>query len=144
MRRAFIIHVSTELVTDSFKTITEKMSTLINEFPRSSHLQGQNARLHYIYQSKVAVVYIVVECATYTVVEYPLAAKLFNSLYETNPFMLDFVEDYANILHVLQDVPKLSYLAQRCSSIDRYRPESCIVIGMPVFTKLQAVDSKSH
>ena len=36
---------------------------------------------------------------------------------------------YSNVLYVRGEKAKLSYLAHRVAKTDRYRPESCCVIG---------------
>ena len=39
------------------------------------------------------------------------------------------VDTYSNILYVKESKRALSALAHKCVSIDKYRPESCCVIG---------------
>jgi anaphase-promoting complex subunit 8 len=39
------------------------------------------------------------------------------------------LDHYSNILYVMNLRPKLSFLAHLCSSIDKFRPETCVVIG---------------
>ncbi|PSR80577.1 tetratricopeptide [Coniella lustricola] len=57
------------------------------------------------------------------------AAAEFNHLLSLHPHRLDQLDIYSNILYVLNERPKLAFLAHLCSSVDKFRPESCVVIG---------------
>jgi anaphase-promoting complex subunit 8 len=46
-----------------------------------------------------------------------------------HPHRLESLDHYSNILYVMSLRPKLSFLAHLCSSIDKFRPETCVVIG---------------
>jgi len=57
------------------------------------------------------------------------AEQEFNKVLALHPQRLDSLDHYSNILYVLNRRPKLAFLAHLCSSIDKFRPESCVVIG---------------
>ncbi|SPQ21634.1 89fcb425-6c4b-4d2b-9d60-b63cbb50a124 [Thermothielavioides terrestris] len=57
------------------------------------------------------------------------AEQEFNNILALHPHRLDALDHYSNILYVLNRRPKLAFLAHLCSSIDKFRPESCVVIG---------------
>ncbi|CCC08930.1 putative CDC23 protein [Sordaria macrospora k-hell] len=57
------------------------------------------------------------------------AEQNFSNLLALHPHRLDSLDHYSNILYVLNMRPKLAFLAHLCSSIDKFRPESCVVIG---------------
>lgn len=57
------------------------------------------------------------------------AATEFSHLLALHPHRLDHLDVYSNILYVLNERPKLAFLAHLCSSVDKFRPESCVVIG---------------
>ncbi len=57
------------------------------------------------------------------------AEQDFNRVLALHPQRLDSLDHYSNILYVLNRRPKLAFLAHLCSSIDKFRPESCVVIG---------------
>ncbi|KAJ0116258.1 hypothetical protein J7T55_005204 [Diaporthe amygdali] len=57
------------------------------------------------------------------------ASTRFSHLLSLHPHRLDSLDIYSNILYVLNERPKLAFLAHLCSSIDKFRPESCVVIG---------------
>lgn len=47
----------------------------------------------------------------------------------SDPYRLDAMDHYSNVLYVLENRPKLAFLAQLCSQTDRFRPETCCVVG---------------
>lgn len=53
----------------------------------------------------------------------------FSHLLAQNPHRLESLDHYSNILYVMNSRPKLSFLAHLCDSVDKFRPESCVVIG---------------
>jgi anaphase-promoting complex subunit 8 len=57
------------------------------------------------------------------------AEQEFNKILALHPHRLDALDHYSNILYVLNRRPKLAFLAHLCSNIDKFRPESCVVIG---------------
>ena len=57
------------------------------------------------------------------------AEQHFSRLLSLHPHRLDSLDHYSNILYVLNLRPKLAFLAHICSSVDKFRPESCVVIG---------------
>lgn len=57
------------------------------------------------------------------------AEALFDQLSLQDPYALDFMDVYSNVLYVKENASKLSMLAQQCNAIDPYRSETCAVIG---------------
>jgi anaphase-promoting complex subunit 8 len=57
------------------------------------------------------------------------AEQEFNKVLALHPQRLDSLDHYSNILYVLNRRPKLAFLAHLCSNIDKFRPESCVVVG---------------
>ena len=53
----------------------------------------------------------------------------FEALLKHDPYRLDQVDTYSNILYVKESKRALSSLAHACVAIDKYRPETCCVIG---------------
>lgn len=47
----------------------------------------------------------------------------------SDPRHLDFVDHYSNVLHTLASRERLAFVALLCSAVDRYRPETCCVVG---------------
>ena len=84
---------------------------LLAHFPSSSYVQCQLA------------------VARYNLREFDEAQAGFESILRRDPFRLDQVDTYSNILYVKESKRALSSLAHSCVSIDKYRPEACCVIG---------------
>ena len=54
----------------------------------------------------------------------------FEQLRNLDPHRVEHMDIYSNILFVHDDKARLSTLAHECIKIDKYRPETCCVIGM--------------
>ncbi|KAF2153435.1 TPR-like protein [Myriangium duriaei CBS 260.36] len=107
----FQVYCSQELY-QSTDTLHDTITQLTRFFPTSAFLSTQRA------------------LAFYHAKEYDSAASIFSSLLSTNPYRLDSMDVYSNILYVMDSArPKLSYLASLASATDRFRPETCCIIG---------------
>ncbi|CAH0005108.1 unnamed protein product [Clonostachys byssicola] len=106
----FHLHTSLELYQQS-SGLASSLEQLLSIFPTSSFLLTCNALLAYHSKDLMA------------------AEQHFGRLLSLHPHRLDSLDHYSNILYVLNLRPKLAFLAHICSSIDRFRPESCVVIG---------------
>jgi anaphase-promoting complex subunit 8 len=105
-------HAAIDLSTtsDSHNTYTS-LQSLLKIFPTSTFLQTELALLHY--HSK----------------DFDSAATLFQEILTSHPHRLDALDHYSNILYVMSDRPKLSFLAHLATSTDKFRPETCCVVG---------------
>lgn len=65
----------------------------------------------------------------YQLREYDIAKDTFKELLEKDPHRLDIVDMYSNVLYVKEDKAALNYLAHHTIEIDKYRPETCCVVG---------------
>ncbi|KAH0432831.1 tetratricopeptide [Colletotrichum camelliae] len=106
----FHLHTSLELYQQS-PELANSLDQLLNIFPTSSFLLTCNALLSYHAKDLVA------------------AEQHFSRLLSLHPHRLDSLDHYSNILYVMNMRPKLAFLAHLCSSIDKFRPESCVVVG---------------
>ena len=106
----FHIHANLELYQQS-PNLTQSLSRLLSIFPTSSFLLTCNALLSYHSKDLMA------------------AEQHFSQMLSLHPHRLDSLDHYSNILYVLNLRPKLAFLAHLCSSVDKFRPESCVVIG---------------
>lgn len=106
----FHIHTSLELYQPTNELATA-LEQLLGIFPESPFLLTCAALL------------------SYHTKELKDAATRFSHLLSLHPHRLDSLDIYSNILYVLNERPKLAFLAHLCSSIDKFRPESCVVIG---------------
>eukprot|EP00727_Mastigamoeba_balamuthi_P009229 m51a1_g4929 hypothetical protein (555) ;mRNA; r:261402-263638 len=89
----------------------DQYSKLLEAFPGSSHFQGQLALV----------------CNNMRDTE--TADRLLTALHEREPTRLEHMDTYSNVLYVLEDVHRLAKLAHDVCAVDRFRPETCIVVG---------------
>ncbi|KAL8651752.1 MAG: hypothetical protein Q9226_004567 [Calogaya cf. arnoldii] len=92
---------------DTHSAITE----LLKAFPTSHYLHTQRALLHY--HSK----------------DYEESESIFSSIIHSSPHRLDSLDHYSNVLYVMHSRPKLAFLAQLATATDKFRPETCCIIG---------------
>ena len=57
------------------------------------------------------------------------AVECFKELTTEDPFRLDNLDTYSNVLYVKDQRVELAHLAHHTVQIDKYRPETCCVIG---------------
>lgn len=55
--------------------------------------------------------------------------ELFEDLISHDHYDLDGMDTYSNILYMKENFAKLSHLAHKAVMVDKYRPETCCVIG---------------
>ncbi|XP_058084828.1 anaphase-promoting complex subunit 8 [Magnolia sinica] len=75
--------------------------------------------------------YIQAQIATaqYSLRELDEAELLFEELLRNDPYRVDSMDIYSNVLYAKECFSALSYLAHRVFLTDKYRPESCCIIG---------------
>lgn len=54
---------------------------------------------------------------------------MFQTLQEVDPYRLDNLDILSNLLFVKEQKTEMAELAHRAIEIDKYRPETCCVIG---------------
>ncbi|KAL3795060.1 hypothetical protein HJC23_006381 [Cyclotella cryptica] len=67
--------------------------------------------------------------AYYDVRDYDSAHEHFLSLSEREPYRLDHMDAFSNVLYVKDQKVALSHLAHRSVTVDKFRPETCIIVG---------------
>ncbi|KAM3083479.1 Anaphase-promoting complex subunit 8 [Clarireedia jacksonii] len=109
---SFIFHLHTSLeLYQSTPSLSNSLSQLLSIFPTNPFLLTCLALL------------------SYHTKDFVTADAHFSNLLALHPHRLDSLDHYSNILYVMNLRPKLSFLAHLCSSVDKFRPESCVVIG---------------
>ncbi|ETN44732.1 uncharacterized protein HMPREF1541_10402 [Cyphellophora europaea CBS 101466] len=105
-------HANVDLfsTTDASATINS-LNTLLSIFPDSTFLLTQLALCHY--HGK----------------DFETSASVFQEILTSHPHRLDALDHYSNILYVMEDRPKLAFLAHLATSVDKFRPETCCVVG---------------
>jgi anaphase-promoting complex subunit 8 len=109
---AFVFHVfaSQELYA-AHDQVHASLAQLLAIFPASAFLHTQRALLHY--HNK----------------DFDDAERIFSDLLVADPHRLDHLDNYSNILYVMGMRPKLAFLAQLATATDKFRPETCCVVG---------------
>ncbi|KAI1746004.1 TPR-like protein [Xylaria scruposa] len=109
---SFMFHIYTSLeLYQHDANLANSLDQLLRIFPSSSFLMTCHALLSYHAKDLVA------------------AEQNFSRLLSVHPYRLDSLDHYSNILYVMNSRPKLAFLAHVCSNVDKFRPESCVVIG---------------
>jgi len=106
----FHIHASQEMYATSDE-IHGSLTQILGIFPASAFLKTQRALLHY--HNK----------------DFDDAEQIFSDLLISDPHRIDQLDNYSNILYVMGMRPKLAFLAQLATSTDKFRPETCCVVG---------------
>ena len=110
MSYIFHVHASQELYQSSQEVQTE-LAHLENIFPSSAFLKTQRALL--CYHSK----------------DFEEAEGIFSNILITDPYRLDFLDHYSNILYVMGLKSKLGFVAQLATATEKFRPETCCAVG---------------
>ncbi|KAF2204430.1 anaphase-promoting complex subunit CDC23 [Delitschia confertaspora ATCC 74209] len=110
MTYIFHIYTSQELY-QSTEQIHNQLNQVLGIFPTSTFLKTQRALLYY--HTK----------------DFDEAECIFSNLLITDPHRIDSLDNYSNILYVMGMRPKLAFLAQLATTTDKFRPETCCVVG---------------
>ena len=84
---------------------------VVRLFPASNYLRAQTA------------------LAFYNLRDFDRAQSHFLELCKNDPFRLEQMDIFSNILYVKESKAELSHLAHTASAVDKYRPEVCCIIG---------------
>jgi anaphase-promoting complex subunit 8 len=106
----FVIYTNQEI-----GQVTEQVHGALDQveqyFPSSAFLKSQRALLYY--HSK----------------DFEESNSIFSSLLQADPYRLDSLDTYSNVLYVLDHRPRLAFLAQLAAQTDKFRPETCCIVG---------------
>ncbi|ODV62113.1 anaphase promoting complex subunit CDC23 [Ascoidea rubescens DSM 1968] len=91
--------------------LLKELNFLTKLFPNFSFIKIQKALISYHH------------------LDYQDSEKIFDDILLNDPFRLDDLDIYSNILYVMEKNSKLLYLAQLASSVDKFRPETCCIIA---------------
>ncbi|KAL6997233.1 anaphase-promoting complex component apc8 [Sarracenia purpurea var. burkii] len=67
--------------------------------------------------------------AQYSLREFEQVEVIFEELLRNDPYRIEDMDMYSNVLYAKECFSALSYLAHRVILTDKYRPESCCIIG---------------
>eukprot|EP00471_Norrisiella_sphaerica_P006455 CAMPEP_0184490262 /NCGR_PEP_ID=MMETSP0113_2-20130426/17422_1 /TAXON_ID=91329 /ORGANISM="Norrisiella sphaerica, Strain BC52" /LENGTH=620 /DNA_ID=CAMNT_0026874053 /DNA_START=87 /DNA_END=1949 /DNA_ORIENTATION=+ len=111
IKQMFLADVYLELQHHETNECMDILEQLSDYFPNSAHIAAQLAMAHYNLR------------------EFDDAQRLFQVLHENDPCRLETMDVYSNILFVKECKAELSFLANTAIKIDKYRPETCCIIG---------------
>ena len=127
MTLIFHVYCSQELYQATDDTY-QALSELETIFPTSAFLKTQRALLYY--HSKCR---LLVRATKFTVLIVPAdfeeASHIFTEILISSPHRLDSLDHYSNILYVMGARPQLAFVAQVATATDKFRPETCCVVG---------------
>ena len=89
----------------------EEYRKLQSEFPNSEYILAQAATAHYNLR------------------QFDEAQHLFETLHRKSPHRIESMDTYSNILYVKEAYAGLSHLAHSAILTDKYKPETCCIIG---------------
>jgi anaphase-promoting complex subunit 8 len=67
--------------------------------------------------------------AHYHLREFHLSEHCFSQIHQRDPYRLEEMDIYSNILYVADNSMALSQLAHTAMRVDKYRPETCCIVG---------------
>ncbi|XP_065876562.1 anaphase-promoting complex subunit 8 isoform X2 [Euphorbia lathyris] len=67
--------------------------------------------------------------AQYSLREFDQVEVIFEELLRNDPYRVEDMDTYSNVLYAKECSSALSFLAHKIYMIDKYRPESCLIIG---------------
>lgn len=104
------------------------MASLYLDFQRNSEGLARYQSLHAMFPNSD---YVLCQTATahYNLREFDEAESLFEELLRTDPYRIEGMDTYSNILYVKECFAALSHLAHKAVLTDKYRPETCCIIG---------------
>lgn len=112
MALIYQVYASIDLFsTTDMNTTMTSLNTLLDLFPTSTFLLSQQALLYY--HSK----------------DFETSSSIFQDILVNHPYRLDSLDHYSNILYVMTDRTKLAFLAHLATSVDKFRPETCCIVG---------------
>ena len=109
MRLLFLAQMDLEL--QSNKQALAKYTQLQDLFPESHYIVSQMALAHYNMR------------------DFTEAQEAFERILQHDPFRLDNMDTYSNILYVQEHKMQLSVIAHSALKNEKYRPETCCIIG---------------
>jgi anaphase-promoting complex subunit 8 len=115
-------------------TATDLMLSMIKElediFPGSVHLRAQRAMVYYHMRGELSLPVSLHSRQT----EFETAEKHFDEVQKADPYRMEEVDIYSNMLYVMDKKAKLGKLAHDYAEIDRNRAEVCCLIGTLSYT----------
>ncbi|KAL3528296.1 hypothetical protein ACH5RR_007618 [Cinchona calisaya] len=116
------LHLANHWMKDFFLANAYQELRMHNEsLAKYEYIQGTFSFSNYI-QAQIAK-------AQYSLREFEQVEVIFEELLRNDPYRVEDMDMYSNVLYAKECFSALSYLAHRVFLTDKYRPESCCIIG---------------
>lgn len=113
--------VNQELVQRASK-VRDYLDEVQSIFPTSQHVKAHRALIHYHARGTSHL--------HATDIEFDEAEEMFDQILHDDPYRLEDLDVYSNILYVMEKYSKLGYLAQQATRTDKFRAETCCIVGL--------------
>jgi anaphase-promoting complex subunit 8 len=127
MSKMFCVHAVLE-IHSATETLQQNITDILRVFPESLHLKSQQALIAYHLRGTEVRSKERRETQT-ALAEFDEAEAIFDEIYARDPFRVDDIDTYSNILYVMEKRAKLSAMAHKYTELDRNRPETCCLVG---------------
>jgi anaphase-promoting complex subunit 8 len=121
MTKYFLSIVNQELVQRASR-VRDYLDEVQSIFPSSLQVKSHRALIHYHARG-------ISPQPTFLTPEFDEAEEMFDDIVQTDPYRLDDLDVYSNILYVMEKSSKLAYLAQLATRTDKFRVETCCIVG---------------
>jgi anaphase-promoting complex subunit 8 len=95
-------------------------------FPGSTHLKAQMALVYYHLRGTY---HLSCQVSLTPYADFEVAESLFDAVQKADPYRMEEVDIFSNMLYVMDKKAKLGKLAHQYAEIDRNRAEVCCLIG---------------
>ena len=116
MTEFFLAHVQLQLQENQQSLLI--YDSLLSLFPNNNYLKSQKAT------------------CLYHLREFDEAESIFDVLSKGDPYSLDHMDIYSNILYVKEERSKLSLLAHHATRTNKFCPQTCCIIGNTAMVRL--------
>lgn len=127
IKHIFVGHAYIDLfLNDEGLKIYDKLQQ--SGFKQNVYIQSQIAIAHHNNRSEFWV-FNDEESLILSITDVEQALTIFQELQEIDPYRLDTLDIYSNLLFVKEMKREMAFLAHKAVEINKYRPETCTVIG---------------
>lgn len=99
------------------ETVSATLDNMLQNLPKNLFLQLNRAILYHNSRGSI-----------YSQ-DFEEAEQLFHQIHTENPYLVDSMDYYSNVLYVRREYSKLCELAHQSTLVNKYRPETCTIVG---------------
>lgn len=123
----FFVHATLEIHAAA-DSLHESLDDLDKVFPDCPAIKGLRGLIHYHVRG-ASFFPVVWRKELMSGTEFDEATEIFAELQKSDPYRVEDIDTYSNILYVSEKRAELAMLAQEYTKIDRARPEVCCLVG---------------